>query len=310
MNETRDIDLTALTPPELDERFVAAWDRIAQARTAYDYFKAQVAEGKTYYDYEARANDEYEKLVEAQNDQAVLDAEWERRGGWSRYWLVTNLDGHVHRDTSCSTTYPTTQWALVTGLSGLTENEMVEQVGHRACTVCYPDAPVHPKYRATLAEAEAAERAKRDALCPGSGQSAHATWRDRFVTCHVCGRSGVPVTRGGRLRQHKTPETERAENAAAAAADPKKIVAPDGSPLRARYGEVKTVVSAWRELVDALDFLDATNDQPDNRYRAEHQEVADAMVAALAAKFGQTADEVLAQGSEKLAARRKREGRQ
>lgn len=69
-------------------------------------------------------------------------AEYEKRGGWSRFWLVKSSNGHVHRNKSCTTCFPTTVYAWVTDLSGSTDEEVVDLAGEKACTVCFPDAPV------------------------------------------------------------------------------------------------------------------------------------------------------------------------
>lgn len=75
----------------------------------------------------------------------VLDAEWERRGRWSRAFLVTNGNGHVHSSMHCSTCRLTTRFHWVVDFSDHTEAEIVEAAGERACTTCYPSAPVGVK---------------------------------------------------------------------------------------------------------------------------------------------------------------------
>ena len=75
---------------------------------------------------------------------AAVDAEMapleEQYTGWSRAFVVP--DGHVHSSMNCSTCYPTTEFGWVTRLSGFSEDEIIEAAGSRACTVCYPNAPV------------------------------------------------------------------------------------------------------------------------------------------------------------------------
>ena len=60
---------------------------------------------------------------------------------WSRFFLVTNTNGHVHRSMNCSTTYDTTDWKWLPHLSGLTDKEAVDDQGGILCTHCFPDAP-------------------------------------------------------------------------------------------------------------------------------------------------------------------------
>jgi hypothetical protein len=77
--------------------------------------------------------------------QKGLNAEFDRRGGWTRAFLVTNGNGHVHSSMHCSTCnrgLHATQFQWMTDWSAKDEAEIVEAAGWRACTVCYPSAPV------------------------------------------------------------------------------------------------------------------------------------------------------------------------
>jgi hypothetical protein len=83
------------------------------------------------------------KLADNEREANPFRAEFDRRGGWTRAFLVvSNGQGHVHRSMSCSTCYPTTVFHWVIEFSGKDEAEVVEAAGERACTVCYPSAPV------------------------------------------------------------------------------------------------------------------------------------------------------------------------
>lgn len=113
------------------------------------------------------------RMVELQMEQARIEAElasiraeFKRRGGWTRAFVVPG--GHAHTSTACSTCYPTTRFALIPRMSGLAEEAIVEEAGDRACTVCYPSAPVETLRRPTRLftedeEAENAARAEREA---------------------------------------------------------------------------------------------------------------------------------------------------
>jgi len=73
---------------------------------------------------------------------AALDAEYT---GWTRAFLVTNSNGHVHSSMNCSTCNrngKATTFAWVTDFSDHDEAQIVAAAGWRACTVCYPTAPV------------------------------------------------------------------------------------------------------------------------------------------------------------------------
>jgi hypothetical protein len=67
--------------------------------------------------------------------------------GWSRAFIVSG--GHVHKTMSCHTCYSTTVFYGVPQCSGMDEDEIVELAGERACTVCYPTAPVDVLKRKT-----------------------------------------------------------------------------------------------------------------------------------------------------------------
>lgn len=93
-----------------------------------------------------------QKVDDAVAKVAAIDAEIEpyhdeylRRGGWTRAFLAQSSNGHVHSSMNCSTCHngeqPTRfKWFPV--YSGRSEEEIVADAGERACTVCYPSAPV------------------------------------------------------------------------------------------------------------------------------------------------------------------------
>jgi hypothetical protein len=76
---------------------------------------------------------------------AALAAEYNRRP-WTRAFLaITNGQGHVHSSMNCSTCnngqYRTT-FGWQPQYSGADEAAIIADAGYRACTVCYPNAPV------------------------------------------------------------------------------------------------------------------------------------------------------------------------
>ena len=84
----------------------------------------------------------YDALAQEILEEAVpYEAEFRRRGGWTRAFLVRNSNGHVHKNRSCPTTFPTTQYAWLPDYSGGDEAKVVDDAGESACTVCYPSAP-------------------------------------------------------------------------------------------------------------------------------------------------------------------------
>jgi hypothetical protein len=177
-------DLTSLTPAEIDVLWAPIASREAKALSSVYELTHTLRQAKLGIErgfsgrYEAeRAQRVVETLpaeiekfqvqaAQALREQEPFKAEWNRRGGWTRaYLVVTNGQGHVHRTTSCSTCYPTTQFAWLTELSGADEQEIVDQAGERACTVCYASAPVALRLdRPTqlFSEKEKAQQAARD----------------------------------------------------------------------------------------------------------------------------------------------------
>lgn len=114
-------------------------------------------------DIDARMIDLQMERARIDAELAAIDAEYRRRGGWTRAFVVPG--GHAHTSTACSTCYPTTRFALVARMSGMTEEAIVDEAGERACTVCYPSAPVETLRRPTrlYSPEEEAERAEREA---------------------------------------------------------------------------------------------------------------------------------------------------
>jgi hypothetical protein len=78
----------------------------------------------------------------------MINNEFNARGGWSRYFLVTSSNGHIHQSTSCHTCNKgknATTFALVYHLSGEAADRAVEVFGPALCSACYPQAPVESR---------------------------------------------------------------------------------------------------------------------------------------------------------------------
>lgn len=103
-------------------------------------------------------------IVEA--EIAPRENEWTRRCGWSRYYLVLNSNGHVHRSQHCVTCFRNTEFGWLTERSGDSVAEIVATYGEVACTVCFPSAPTLRGYgdgTSALAQCDAAAKAARAA---------------------------------------------------------------------------------------------------------------------------------------------------
>ena len=224
--------LTEMTPAEIDEKLAVIHEReygliarigyemkaIAEARDPKTKHGRRLRDNETgeLYPWEAESLKESEKRLAkatAEREKLVKEAEpykaeFERRGGWCRYFLVTSSEGHIHRGMHCATCYPSTTYGWLPELSDCVEEEMVEKYGMKACTVCFPEAPTMPGW--AKAEKEAAAEAEKAAgiycsyktAVPGS-----INWRLYYKRghCPECGARGVAVTKLGCLRKHKRP---------------------------------------------------------------------------------------------------------
>ncbi|AYQ99311.1 hypothetical protein PBI_CANTARE_91 [Brevibacterium phage Cantare] len=101
---------------------------------------------------------------EAQAELAVVVAEVEKLngvfkalGGWERYIIVPG--GHIH-NYGCTTLYATTQTVEAYMYSAEKVESLIEKAGDRACTVCFPDAPVN---KPSTIEQFVKEREQREA---------------------------------------------------------------------------------------------------------------------------------------------------
>ncbi|SEP50614.1 hypothetical protein [Amycolatopsis saalfeldensis] len=141
-------DPTTATPSEIDEELARLGVERAKAHNALDGLRTRIERlvgwNMTEEAVALRPRLEQARQSISECDEAArpLDAEFERRGGWTRAWLVLNTGGHVHRTMACRTCFPSTQFGWLTQLSGHDESEIVEQAGEAACTECYPSAPV------------------------------------------------------------------------------------------------------------------------------------------------------------------------
>lgn len=148
--KSRSVEIGDMDPPEIDgilgelhgqrfdamlrkERLEQTVQRLQEFRYGQDLIPQKQAEI-------AELDEEMNRLV---SEMTPYNEEFTNAGGWNRAFLVTgSANGHVHSSMSCSTCRPTTQYAWMTDYSGSSEEEIVDAAGERACTVCYPSAPV------------------------------------------------------------------------------------------------------------------------------------------------------------------------
>ncbi|WP_156250964.1 hypothetical protein [Pseudactinotalea terrae] len=222
---------------------------------------------------------------------AAYDAEWNRRGRWSRAFLVTGGDGHVHSSMGCSTCnrgQRPTQFQFMTEFSGNDEADIVTAAGWRACTVCYPSAPV------------------------GSPRS-------------------LPTSMWSKedLDKQQAKAEREAKKAARNAEKIAKGLTADGSPMEVRWTarnapgwdrdpETGKRVHAYRDRSERAEF--ATERSAVQWYLFEHVSSGaethadqapayEAIEQALAAKHGKTVEQIRTELAAKVAAKRRRESR-
>lgn len=106
-----------------------------------------------------------EEIAGLEKQAEPFEKQWEENGRWSRAFLVTNGNGHVHKTRNCSTCYPTTEFVWLPQYSGQSEDLIVEEAGSSACTICFPSSPVEVLARASKIEdpTKRQERAERAA---------------------------------------------------------------------------------------------------------------------------------------------------
>lgn len=163
------------------------------AHEAVTTIEAHLATGGGYmrgYNAQRTMKDYYEALgtvAVARQDYETLSALYT---GWSRFFLVTNNNGHIHSSMNCSTCFATTQFGWLPQLSGLTEAEAVADQGEILCSICFPTAPIAWTTGVSKASQEAAEarKAKSAALAAKKAEKALGTvlrvgrWNDRIET--------------------------------------------------------------------------------------------------------------------------------
>ncbi|MFD7835673.1 SPOR domain-containing protein [Streptomyces sp. NPDC059761] len=224
--------------------------KILEDGTGVDLYRADITKALTRLDSLGE-----EMLALNRGARPTLLGEWERRDGWSRFFLVQ--DGHIHRgghagwDSDCHSLRSTTLLYWQPELSGKTEQEAVTALGPTMCTICFPSAPLEWTRGKTLEE---------QGFCSGSGQSvtvaADRLRRKNWMTCPVCGKEEVFVTGNRNLRKHKPKNKPAAAEPAitetpkpTAEAQPKETPAPPASATKP--GGAPATMAVSRFLADA-----------------------------------------------------------
>lgn len=227
------------------------------------------------------------KIEELREQARPLDEEFAIRGGWPRAFIVTNKDGHVHSSMNCSTRnrgQSDKQFAWMTDYSGDTEDEIVADAGWRACTLCYPDAPVGDEFSLPSAMSTPDEEDRKKAAQERADRKTGLA-ADR-ITKGLTPDGGPFVVSYLSPNQRVTVRNSSGERV---------------SVLRDRedHESLKTERAAVMWYVD--EYV--------RPFELEHkQQALDAIEQAVATKHSRDIDGVRAELASKVAAKRKREG--
>lgn len=208
-------------------------------------------------------------LREATAIKNTCDAEFNSRP-WSRFWLVTNAGGHVHRNMNCTTCFPTTRYAFLPDYSGSTDAELIEAGGSSICSVCFPDAPVDTWNRAGTIEAPDKKAAREER------ERAKAEREAKKTAKAIANPDGTSIRLGG-----KWGETVATESRA--------------QSIVVEFLSTELAIEAGKYSI------------PNKEYRAEKKADSELLVVALAHKRNQTKDEVLVDLNKKAATKYKRD---
>lgn len=249
---------------------------------------------------EDQVTSEQSKADAAAREAEPYNAEFEARGGWTRAFLVVGSNGHVHSSMHCSTCFATgydgagnwregTKYHWVTELSGHDEAEVVEAAGERACTVCFPSAPIEVLKRPTrlfTPDEVEAQRAREERQAAAAKRKA-----DKIAKALTNDGSEFKIewveVSGGWDRDPVTRQDTH-------------VVRP-----RPRSERFKTEQAATQWLVQQMiyeRFYD--NHEPNDSQRAAW----DSIVTAIAAKHDKTVEQVRAEIEKKVNAKAKRDG--
>lgn len=208
-------------------------------------------------------------LKEAKAVKATCDAEFKSRP-WSRFWLVTNTGGHVHRNMNCTTCFPTTMYAFLPDYSGSTDAELIEAGGSSICSVCFPDAPVDTWKRAGTIEAPDKKAAREER------ERAKAEREAKKAAKAIANPDGTAIRLGGKWGETVTTES-RAQS------------------IVVEFLSTELAIEAGKYSIR------------NKEYRAEKKADAELLLAALAHKRNQTKEEALAELNKKAASKYKRD---
>lgn len=172
-----EVDLSGCTPTQVDTFLEETYTQLERVRRNLDYHRRVAARaGSVSQSTQESIDRALADVAELERSARHYEEEFTRRGGWTRAFLVvSSTGGHVHSSTHCHTCRPSTRFVWLPEYSGAEQDQIIADAGERACTSCYPDAPVdvlqrptkifsrQEKEAAAEREARAADKAARDA---------------------------------------------------------------------------------------------------------------------------------------------------
>lgn len=184
------MDLSNQTPVEIDTALADVYTTVAALNTSafHAHQRAKSLEETAPGTDESYVPERYKKrhaelfaevrTLRGQVDRLYAEEinpreeEWVRRGRWTRYYLVDNTNGHVHKDQHCTTCFFTTQYAWLIEQSDVSAEDLVELAGEDACTVCFPWAPVDQLKKKSRLEAPERKKARLEREAKKAAQEA------------------------------------------------------------------------------------------------------------------------------------------
>lgn len=279
-------NLATATPAEIDARLVAIMLRRAEIEGGIR--RAEYTMESTYVGDEAKekAETEIRNFVIERNtlieERWTLDDEYRGRGGWNRYYLVLNSNGHVHTSTECETCFDDTDFGWLTQFSGTEQDEMGKLSGMDACARCFPNLPAEVMQAKRDARVDTPKRiAEREAR-----QAAAAAKAAKAAEKGIANADGTPLMR---------------------------VTDDNKGGWRESTDVVKTAIAAQRNAMEAAYDLFFYNEKHPVRPGVTHPqtaawvEIVRRNTEALAAKKGQPVEEIRAEIQKKIEAKYRRE---
>lgn len=272
--------LGGLPPMDVDELLVDTLKRADAAEHALRVASARLATMRDGTDdRRAQATIVDQRTTDAAHlwDQVQdIEEERQRRGGWSRAWLVTSsAGGHVHADRSCSTCTSTTTFALLPHYSGASETELLADAGETACSTCFPDAAPSTRPSRLVGDTLSEQRRAR---------------RQQLEEAERARAAGAILTRDGRT-PYAYPNMLSAERV------------PVHSTRKAQQGAVEALVDVYRTRIGERHEVPAPLRE---RFERQRRALSD-LIPALAAATDRDEADVLAELEKKAAAKARRE---